>query len=167
MMLSSTINKICVVLSIACIGLAYILAGYWLILPVLLVMLLAWLLQKKQSAFWPACTLLMLYVLLAIVGIVLRLPVLLLAAGCSAALACWDLTLFQQSVARDQTAEMNMRLERLHLRSLGMAASLGLLFTFLGLSFNLQLPFIVIMSLALIAVGCLTYGLHSILKKSD
>lgn len=158
MRLASLLKKVCVVAAIACLGLAYIPPGYWLILPALLAMALFWVTQRR-SGVWTASSLLLIYVLLAVVGIGLHLPVLLLAAGCTAALAAWDLNNFEQSLAQDQA------LDKHHLRSLAIAASLGLILPLVSASISIRIPFAGIVLLVLVAIGGLTYGLRFLTRK--
>jgi hypothetical protein len=165
MRLYSIITGVCVVVAVASISLAYILAGYWLILPVFFGMALFWLLQKRWSVFWTVSSLLVVYVVLAVIGIVLNLSVFLLVAGCAATLACWDLATFGDSIPDNQPLESRVPLEKYHLQSLAIATAVGLLLIFIGSSVSLRLPFVAIVFLVLFAVGGLTYVLR--LKAKD
>ncbi|HSL45326.1 MAG TPA: hypothetical protein VK897_17965 [Anaerolineales bacterium] len=167
MRLFSIINFSCVAVSIACMSLAYLLAGYWLVLLVFPVMAFFWMLQKNQPVFWLDSSFLLIYVVLAVVGMVIHLPVSLLVAGCTTALACWDLTIFQQGIASTQSLEDRRALAKHHLRSLTMAACLGLGLSLIASSINFRLPFLALVVLVLTAVGFLTYGLQSLVKKSN
>lgn len=160
MALHSIINKICVLASIACLGLAYLLSGYWIILFLFLAMAIFWIVMKRWSIFQSASSLLAIYMVLAAIGIALNLPVLLVAPGCVAALASWDLTNFGQEVGDKQSTETRLPIERCHLRSLAVAAFVGSILALISSYANLQIPFVVIVFLVLIAVGSLTYGLQ-------
>lgn len=157
------INKMCIAASIACLGTAFLLAGYGLILLAFSAMAFFWLLQKRQPLFWSTSTLLVAYLFLAIVGVGLHLPAFLLAAGCTAALAGWDLTNFAHRLA-NQPPETGAPLEQNHLRSLAVAAGLSLMLVFISAQIHLQIPFLATVLLALVATGGLTYGLRLLTK---
>ena len=161
----STILNICLIISTGCLGAGYIFDGYWQILPVLLVILLFWMMAKKQLGFWPTSGFLLVYLALAAIGVVADLPVGLMVVACTLALASWDLIQFERNLNENLLLETSTPFEKHHLRSLVLAVSAGLLLAFMSLYIHLQLPFGVIVSLVLIAMGCLIYGMQYIVKK--
>jgi hypothetical protein len=161
----SMILNSCLIVSTGCLGAGYIFAGYWQILPALLVILLFGIMAKKQLRFWSTSSFLLVYIILAAIGVVADLPVGLMILACTFALASWDLIQFEQSIAGNSMLQTRTLLEKHHLRSLALAASAGLLLAFLSLYVHLQLTFGVIVSLVLIAMGCLLYGMQYSVKK--
>jgi hypothetical protein len=147
-----------------CLGIGYILGGYWWILPVLLAMVIFLAPTKNRSAFWLASSLLVAYVALAIIGVILNLSVYLMVSGCTFALACWDLIHFGQSLDDNAPHGFVMSFERYHLKSLVTAAFTGLLLAFIGLSINLHFSFGALVFFVLVAMGCLAYGVQFIVK---
>jgi hypothetical protein len=121
-----------------------------------------WVMAKKRSVTWSTSILLFIFVLLAVVGVLANLSTLLMVIGSAAALAWWDLTLFGQSTVIDQSLETRLLLERAHLQSLVLAISAGLILAFLSSYLNLQIPFLGMVILVLLAVGCLIYGLQTL-----
>jgi len=158
------IKNICLVISIVCLGYAYILAGYWLIMPALAAMVFFWIIMKKWSVIWSASGLLSIYVLLAAIGVVIDLPLILMAVGCISALASWDFVHFDQSMIGNPPIGTVERLAKKHLQSLTAMFGLSLFLTIAGSSFSLRFPFGVVVFLVLLATGCLTYAVKYIKK---
>jgi hypothetical protein len=150
----------------ACLGAGFIPGGYWPILPAFLVMMLFWVVMKKRSAFWSASSLLLVYVFLAAIGMAINLSLPLMLIGCIAALASWDLTLFNQSMVGNPLLETKVSLEKYHLRSLTAMCGSSLLLALIASLINLQFPFGVIVFLVLMAMGCFTYSTQCIMKKN-
>jgi hypothetical protein len=155
---------LCLVIATACLGVGYFLAGYWQIVPILLGTFVIWAWMKKQSGAWSASSFLLVYTVLAAVGVLADLSTALMIIACGFALASWDLLRFEQSIVGNATCHTGTSLEKHHLRSLAVAMATGLLFTIMSLYIHLQLPFVVIVSLVLIALGGLTYGVQYIKK---
>src|SRR5512145_3214125 len=124
----SILNILCVLTSVASLSLAFCLAGYWWIILAVLGMMLFWLLMKGRSIFRTSSALLSIFICLAVLGVTVDLSMPLLLIACAAALAGWDLTNFGQDLIG------NHRVEKDHLRSLGLAASTGLLLAFFSSS---------------------------------
>jgi len=74
----SPILTICLTISTGCLVAGYVIAGYWLILPVLCVMPLFWIYTKSRSVFWSASSLLLIYIVLAAIGIIAGIPMMLM-----------------------------------------------------------------------------------------
>ena len=156
----SIILNICLILSTGCLVLGYIMAGYWQIFPLFLVMPIFWIYTKKQTVFWAASSLLLMYLILAAVGILIDLSVALMIIGCTTALASWDLIQFEQSIIE------NAMLKKYHLRSLALAVSAGIMLSFVSVYIKLQLPFGVVAFLTLAAILGLTYSVQFMKKKN-
>ena len=117
----STILNICLMISAGSLGAGYTLAGFWQILPVLLLILLFGMLEKKR--FWSATGFLLVSVVLAAIGVVADLSVELMIIACTFALAGWELIQFEQSPNGNSLLETSTMLEKHHLRSLVLATS--------------------------------------------
>jgi hypothetical protein len=166
MKVHSILLNACLILTTGCLGAGYLLAGYWPILPVLLVIFLFWTFASKRPEFWPASSLLLAYVFLAAIGITVDVSSILMMAACTGALLCWDLMLFNQSIVANSPPRANASLEKYHLQSLALAASAGLILALLSSTINLQFPFVLIVFLVLMTTGCLLYSMQYILKKN-
>ncbi len=59
MQIRSMILTISLIISAGCLGVGYILAGYWLIFPVFILMVLIWKLLYKKSTLWSSSSLLL------------------------------------------------------------------------------------------------------------
>ena len=121
---------------------------------------------KKMSVFWSSSILLLVFVLIAVTGVMAEYSTLLMVVACTAALAWWDLANFEQSIVVSQPLETLFLLERHHLQSLAMAVSGGLILAFIGSFLNLQISFIGTVLLVSLAIGCLTHALLSLEKKN-
>lgn len=141
----------------------YFLSGYWQILPVLFVMLIFGILTKKR--FWSASGLLLVHIVLAAIGVIAGLPAGLMILTCIAALVSWDLAQFEQSLVGNSHLETSISLEIQHMHALALTALTGLLLALMSAYIDLQLPFGVIVSLVLIAMGGLVYSMQYIVKK--
>ena len=156
---------ICLMISTGCLGAGYILAGYWLLIPAFLALGLYWILSRKQPVFWRASGFLLVYVILAVIGIIAGLSLELMIIACAAALASWDLIQFNQSMAETSLSNTNPSLDKNHLYSLALATSAGLILTFISAYINLQLPFGAIFFLVLAAMGCLLYSTRYLMDR--
>lgn len=159
------LQRICLLASVACLGIPYLLAGNWLIILFFLAMAGFWIFMKKRSASWTASILLVIFVLLAAGGVLANSPTPLMIVACTAALAWWDLTNFGESLVADQPPETIVLLERDHLQSLALAVSAGLILAIGSSYLDLQVPFIGTVFLGLLATGCFLYGLQPLVKK--
>jgi len=166
MTILSNILYICMIISTACLGAGYILAGYWLILPAFLVMVFFWIFAKNQPVFWSASSLLVFFVILAAVGIIIDLSFILMIVACIAALVSWDLMLFNQSLVGNSDRVTNASLDRYHLYSLALAVLTGLTLALMSSYINSQFPFWLIVILVVLVMGCLVGGMQYISKKN-
>ena len=165
MKVHSIILNFCLVTSAGCLGAGYILGGYWLIMPIFLAMATFWVIMKKHSLFWSASSQLMVYVVLATIGVTLNLSIYLMVVGCTTALACWDLTHFRDTMIDNPPFGTDARLERYRLQSLATAVLTGLFLALISMYINLQFPFGVTTLLVLMAMGCLVYGVQYLVRR--
>ena len=162
---NSMLIIICLVISTGCLAAGYVLVGYWqtfLIFPLLLIL---WLLTYKQSSYLSASTCLIGYVILAAVGILLDIPISLMVIACVIALAGWELMLFSQSNKGNLPDNSDVLRKRYHLNSLALTVSAGLTLALISANISLRIPFVVIVSLVLLFVGCLVYAVQNVVKK--
>lgn len=159
-------NNVCLMTAAVCLGAGYIPGGYWLIMPVLLVMTIFRMVMNTRSVFWPVSSQLVVYVFLAAVGVAVNLSLPLMVIGCTAALASWDLTRFNQSLVGNPPPEAQGLLEKYHMQSLTVMCGASLLLVSISSIINMQLPFGVIVFLILTAVGCLVYSVKYISEKA-
>jgi hypothetical protein len=162
----SILLNTCLILTALCLAAGFMLAGYWLILPVLLAIFLLWFLARNKAVFWSASGLLLAMIALAAIGILLGLSRVLMLVACTAALVSWDLIQFTHSIPGIPQRESEAALERYHLQSLALTAFPGFLLAVIGSYVNLDLPFILIIFLVLVTMGGLGYSLQFILKKN-
>jgi len=165
MKLHSIIRAVCLLASIACLALAYVPTGDWLVLLVIPAMLLFWVLTKKRSAFWPASSLLTVYVLLALMGVTRHTP-LLLVIGCVFALAGWDLNDLSLGTVGQGPRGAGAELEMRRLQSLALMTGISVALAAVSLWLRLQLSFGAIVLLVLLVTGCLLYTVHHLRKSS-
>ncbi len=158
--------QLCLAISIGCLLVGYGLGGYWLIVPVIIILLVFWFLTKNLLAAWPASTILLSYVFLAVIGVTLKLSVYLMVLGCASALVYWDLMNFRLDHLITSQSTPDASLEKHHWQSLGIAVLISLLAMLVGANLNVHLSFGVIVLLVLIVMIGLTYGLHSVAKRS-
>jgi len=164
MKILSVTNAICFMIAAICLAAGYVWGGYWLIFPAFLAMILFWLVMKRKSFFGTASSLLLVYVFLAVVGVITNLPLPLIVAGSTAALASWDLTIFNHSMSGNRPVELNGPLGKYHMQSLAVMLVASLLLTLISLYLNLQFSFGITVFLVLAAMGCLSYSLQYIIR---
>ncbi len=150
------LRNTCLLASIACLSGAYLVSGYWLILPLIAAVAVFRLALRRSSAFWRSSSLLVSYVAIAAVGVQLGLSELLLVLGMAAALAAWDLANFAESlnIAADPKFEPGMW--RSHYQSLFPALGVGILLASAASIVQLSLPFALVAAVALALVASLT-----------
>lgn len=164
MSLRSTILILSFITSTFCLGVGYIAAGEWLVIPILVLAYMIWFALKNRSVFWSATTMFLFYILIAGFGISTNISVPLMVTGGFSALLTWDLIIFNRSgIGLDASSNGNL-LEKNHLKSLSLATLAGILAT-VGASFlNFQLSFAVMVILGLLATGCLILGVQTLQK---
>jgi hypothetical protein len=146
--------------SIVSLGIGFILKGHWPVLFVLLMMVLFWIIMKKRPVFWFPSTLLFAYVFLAAFGVNAKLSMPLIVVGCTTALASWESTCFDQSRDGGPLLKSRVSLEKYHLQSLVAMVGASLLLAAISLSINLHFSFGITVLLALLTMGCLTFGMQ-------
>jgi len=155
----------CITISAGCLTVGYIVAGIWQIVLLLPLLLAVWLLTSKRSIYLSASILLIGFVILAALGILLDFPVGLMTVACVSALVGWELLLFDKNSMGNSLDKNSSLREKYHLTSLAFTASMGLILALISANISLYIPFIVVIFLVLIFMGCLIYGVQFALKK--
>jgi hypothetical protein len=163
----SLLLSICLIVSSGCLAAGYILAGYWLILFVFPLIISMWVFTNKQSPFWSASSILLVFVTLAAIGIVAELSLMFMIISCTAALVSWDLLQLKNSIAGNSDDNKSLILEKRHLKSLTLAASGGLILTLISANLSLHIPFVVIIFLVLATIVSLIYSMPFAAKKKQ
>lgn len=156
---------LCLTIATGCLTAGYIFAGYWQIVLLLPILLILWLLANKQSIYLSASIFLLGYVILAAVGILLDFSVGLMVFACVAALASWELLLFDQSNIDNLPDNSDFLRKKYHLTSLVIAISVGLILAIISANINLHIPFAIISLLVLVSMGCLIYSVQFVVGK--
>jgi hypothetical protein len=157
----------CLVISALSMAVAFLARGYWAIVVVLLTQMAFWFALRRQSVQWRSSCLLVIYVALAVVGILLGLAVALLLVGTLAALAAWDLLNFGETLKDASGPACVDLLAKSHLRSLALAVTIGALLSAAGLALDLDLPYAVVGALALALVAGLARASEHLWRASD
>jgi len=151
---------ICTLGSILCLIFGFSLAGYWEIILLLPAIPLYWYFTRKVSTGLTISILLLVYVLLAAIGLLKDLSPYPMVIGCVLALAGWESAQFLLNFHDTSMDLTNPRLEYLHNKDLVIAIGFGLLLALLGLNIRLHLPFGLVAGLVLLAAFGLYRGLR-------
>jgi hypothetical protein len=144
-LLRKTFFVICVIVSTLCLTVGYGIAEKWIGVVIAIITGLIWLLARKYPDSGLPVICLVVSVCLAVVGLLIGSPPLLMICGSGFALAVWDLVFLNNALGRVPSGVQTIQYERRHLQSLALALGSGLLVAFLGRLFNLQFPFLILM----------------------
>ncbi len=158
--LGSAIQIISLVISIACLTLAFMVAGYWWILFTIPAMLVLWIATNKLSGSRSGSALMAVYLILAMIGALLKLQVPILLIGSIFALVAWDLNDLREDLAGQAHTDATMTLERRRLQVLAATAAISLVLTLAATSIRLRIPFGIIVLLVLLVAACLRYAVQ-------
>lgn len=156
----STLLKICLAISTVCLSAGYLSTGYWQILFVFPTLALIWYFVVKYSVFWSASIFLVVYLLLAAIGIFVDLSRFLMLIASTTALASWELMQFNQKQVEISLLKSNDLLEKNHLKTLALATGTGLILVFISSGISLEIPLIVTSILVLILFGGFLFGVR-------
>lgn len=140
---------------VSCLAVGYAMAGQLAALAVVSIAFLAWLRARQHLSNWLFSAALMVTVSLAAAGLLVGAPPLLMILGATLALASWDLVRFDHTPASDSSATAITGLEKKHFESLALALGPSLLVAATGRMFRFQIPFGVMILLAIFAFFCL------------
>lgn len=163
----STLLKICLAISTVCLSAGYLSTGYWQVLFVFPTLAIIWLFVVKYSVFWSASIILIVYILLAAIGIFADLSLFLMLIGSTTALASWELMQFTQKKVEISLLKSNNLLEINHLKTLAMATSIGFVLVLISSGISLELPFIITSILILILFGGFLFGVRFVGKRNS
>jgi len=138
----------CPIACAICLAAGYASAGQWLGVPLAALVWAAWYFGAK----WPPTPLLIGSVTVAAVGLVAGASALWMLPGATLALAGWDLAHWDSFLGDDMPAEVESRLERKHYASVALALVPALLVAAAGQFLRLQIPFGVLVAVALAAL---------------
>jgi hypothetical protein len=138
--------------SLACLAVGFTMVQQWLFLPTLLIVLLLWLLPLKWPSRWLPLVALALTLSLSAAGSLLGASSVVMLLAATLALATWDLALLELSLAGLAPTPNFSRLTHSHYVSLAGALALGLLAALAGRMLRLQLPFGILLLLALLVL---------------
>ncbi len=156
----SILRNTTLVMAGACLVIAYLWAGHWLIAPALGALVVSWFVLRRSSPLWRSSFLFVSYVGLAIAAVVLRMPFVPLALGSASALAAWDLFNFENMLGIAASPEHARRILSAHLLALGTALGLGILLESLSMLIEIDLPFALNAAIALVLVACLVAAIQ-------
>jgi hypothetical protein len=139
------------------------LAGIWMIHPVLAGICLPFVIARRRSLFQPASVLLVGAFCLAVVSVLMQLSFPLMLVANLSALASWDLLLFTQTVKRTETREQISLLEERYHQSLGVAFAGGVLLSHAAANLAFSLPFIAILLLCALVLGGMFFGARALM----
>ena len=138
----------CPIACAICLAAGYASAGQWLGVPLAALVWAAW----HFGAKWPPTLLLTGSVTVAAAGLVAGASALWMLPGATLALAGWDLAHWDSFLGDDMPAEVESRLERKHYASVALALVPALLVAAAGQFIRLQIPFGVLVAVALVAL---------------
>ncbi len=154
MLLRRTISLACPIVCTLCLAAGYAVNGWGIVVMAGASTGLAWGLAHK----WPATLLPLAAFIISIAwaaaGLLASAPSLLMILSAAFALASWDLVLFYQSLADNpisSTPTLALFQNR-HYRSLALALGLGLLIVLVGRTIQVQISFVIMGLLVLLAL---------------
>jgi hypothetical protein len=152
MTLRKTLFVVSLVASAFCLAAGFGLVGRWIGVGLAILVGLAWLLARKYPATWLPFICLLASVCLAVAGQLSGSSPVLMLWGVGAALAAWDLLLLNVSLDHAAFREQTSRHENRHLQALALALGCGLGVASFGRLLHIQLPFLVLLLLVVLAI---------------
>jgi hypothetical protein len=150
--------------SVACLCIAFAAAGQWpggCAVASLGVILLF---HGRTRRAWPGPLFLGGTTAAAAAAALAGAPAWLVVPGAALALAAWDVADFRRFLASDGSARPAGDLQRRHFASLGRALALGLVPAGGALALGVQMPFVVMLLLVILDLGCLGWALMLLRK---
>jgi hypothetical protein len=137
-------------ISLACLGGGYGVAGQWVAAGLVLVPIIAASFYRRFPAAWLPSACLVGLVCLAAAGLLVGAPTVLMFLGATAGLAAWDLMNLDRVMESGSSSNTASRFEKMHALSLTLALGIGLLMAGSGELFSLRLPFVLLILLILL-----------------
>ena len=146
------VGLICPIAGVVCLVVGYAMVRQWLALLGVLFVFLVWLFTWIWSSRWLPLAALALSVSLSAAGIFAGAPPALMILSAALSLAAWDLALMDLPHAEVSSTGRLSFLAYSHYKSLALAVALGLLAAMVGRMVRIQLPFGVMILLALLVL---------------
>lgn len=141
--------------------------GYWLMLPVIAFLGGLWLGLSRSRWGWIHSIALLIYIGLAALGALLRLPAGWMLLCLAAALSAWDLAYFLRRVSSVEREEIARLLARQHLQRLGLVIGLGLLLAGAALILQARFTLGVALLAGLLAILTISQVIAILRRESD
>ncbi len=138
----------CPIACAVCLAAGYASAGQWLGVPLAALVWAAW----HFGAKWPPTLMLIASVVVAAGGLVAGASAQWMVLSTTLALASWDLAHWDSFLVGDMPAEVERRLEQKHYACLALALVPALLVAVAGPSLRLEIPFGILVAVALLAL---------------
>jgi hypothetical protein len=145
------------VLSVACLGGGYAQTSLWLGALAALLPAAGFLFTLKNRADWLPRLCLLCDTGLALAGILEGTAAMLMLAGLTASLACWDLANLENALRTASQGTAGSQIEKKHLQWLFLALGLGLSLAAIGTLVMLQIPLIVVVLLVVVDAVSLNF----------
>ena len=155
---------LCITLSVLCLVGGYGMVRQWIGAAIAILIGPAWLLARKYPASLLPLICLLMSIAMAVAGMLMGSPPVLMIFGATLALAAWDLVLLSSVLGEHSLTEQTQLFESQHLRSLLLALGSGLLVVFLGRFLTIQVPFLVLVLLVAFLLFALDRVMGSIKK---
>jgi len=145
---------LCPVISAACLATGYAMTGQGVAVVIALLTLPLWLLARQRPATVPPSVALAASVSIGATGLLTGAPSFLMILGATLALASWDLVLWDQTLTDNSisSAQTLALFETKHYQSLALALAPGLLIAIAGPLIHVQLPFMGLVLLVILAL---------------
>ncbi len=156
----SLTRNISLAIAVVCVGIAYLPLGTLRAGLAVCAVLVFTSIAYGRPAPSAGSGLLAIYVVLSVIGVLLKAALLPTVTGCIAALVWWDLMDFKQSVYEGVPQKRMSLLEKYRLQSLGMVAGTSAVLTAAVLWLRVQLPFGIIATLVVLGAGGILYSVR-------
>ena len=143
------------IVAVTCFITGYLVESQWVGMGLALFLLPGWLLANKYPASLLPSLCLVLSAGLAAVGILIRLNTGLMVGATVAALVAWDLLLFNASFNHRPSNGESQDFSTHHLKTVLLVSGAGLLAVLLGQFLSFQIPFLIMLVLAVLIVFAL------------
>ena len=154
MLLRRTISLACAIMCTICLAAGHAVNGWGIVVMAAASTGLAWWLANKWPAAWLPSAALAISMAWGAAGLLASAPSLLMILSATFALASWDLVLFDHILADDPIASTSTiaLFQNRHYRDLALALGLGLLIVLVGRTIRVQISFVIIGLLVLLAL---------------
>jgi uncharacterized membrane protein AbrB (regulator of aidB expression) len=156
MTLQKILFFICLIISLFISVTGYIQINFWQGEIAVLISLLLWIFARKKIP--EVC--LLLSIIIAVTGILLKIPALLMLLYSVLSIACWDLTLLDKSLAKNDNNQKSNLYQKLRLISLGISLGVGFITVSLGRLLNLKIHFFIMIIFVVIVFFIIDQVIH-------